>query len=749
MRITQGKMIWLTKFFLLTAMLLTNNIVRADYISDQIMRQGSTPIPTAFEQYIGRIVVISSIARKNLESIPYLKVGGPDCSATQISVSGTDKNERAAHFLVHRVGNTIGFQSLANGLFVSCPLDWTVVTLAKDFYAPATPTSDAFEQQFTVQSGTQDNSWTFQNKRRRAYLNWIHDQHLRTHALQEWDEPIANSKEYRKHFEARIMPTSMNFSNANQKLEFSLEIINPTYNPSVIGKIGIDLLLPHLDSSLTGMFLDSQFTPVLWYVKDGVAYVRTGMTQGAPQGSAWIVASGAPNNFKQVSVGPHGHVVGVTIDNIVYFREGVTKDKLEGTSWTRLTDGVAQIAAGVDGRIWGVTPGGSVLLSPAGKTPNNLAGVTWDRIDASGAIQLATGPTGEVLFLGNNGTLWARQNATPSKPEGTGWIKLASVSLPALIAFGPGRAYASQQSRILLTGIGTRIETLVGKNWGSFDGPGGTIKNITSNAQDFMLCELLDGTLWLSNLTTGWKKVDAPGAKTWKQISGSLAQISAGSDGSVWGLNAGGAIYYAESVTAPWQPISSPATGALSSVVAGQKGSVWGTNSSGAISYADSAHAGWRKVSGTLASISASPNGPVWGITASGVIYFATSATAPWGKISGTLSRLSAGPGESVWGVNSGGNIYFAASAHAPWQLIPGSLSSISVGPDGSVWGINSTGYIYCRTGVSTSNPAGTGWQEVTRAGTTGTLKNIAVAPNGVWITNTSGDIYYFSGLTP
>ncbi|MFI9279432.1 tectonin domain-containing protein, partial [Streptomyces sp. NPDC053076] len=66
----------------------------------------------------------------------------------------------------------------------------------------------------------------------------------------------------------------------------------------------------------------------------------------------------------------------------------------------------------------------------------------------------------------------------------------------------------------------------------------------------------------------------------WKQISGALTGISAGSRSVVWGVNAGGNIYrFTNNDASPWVQIP----GALTDIGAGVDGTVWGVNANGNI----------------------------------------------------------------------------------------------------------------------------------------------------------------------
>ncbi|XP_056311008.1 fish-egg lectin-like [Danio aesculapii] len=92
------------------------------------------------------------------------------------------------------------------------------------------------------------------------------------------------------------------------------------------------------------------------------------------------------------------------------------------------------------------------------------------------------------------------------------------------------------------------------------------------------------------------------------------------------------------------------------------------------------------------------------------------SGNFPWVQLSGKLKYYSCGP-YSCWGVNSAGNTVIRRSITGAscggsgiFELIGGSLSMIEVATDGNVFGIDLQGNLLQRTGVSASNPIGSGW---------------------------------------
>ena len=68
-----------------------------------------------------------------------------------------------------------------------------------------------------------------------------------------------------------------------------------------------------------------------------------------------------------------------------------------------------------------------------------------------------------------------------------------------------------------------------------------------------------------------------------------------------------------------------------------------------------------------------------------------------------------------------------------------GLLVWISSGSEGEVWGTNKEGDVWKRTGITRSNPAGSGW-ELIKAGF---LKKVSVWKGEAWGVNKNDEIFY------
>ena len=193
---------------------------------------------------------------------------------------------------------------------------------------------------------------------------------------------------------------------------------------------------------------------------------------------------------------------------------------------------------------------------------------------------------------------------------------------------------------------------------------------------------------------------------SWTPVSGGLKQVSAASDGTVFGVNNVNEVYY-------WTGSQWTKTpGQLVQVSAGNARTVWGVNAAGEVfQYSNS---NWQKMAGSLAQVSAAADGTVVGVTPSGSV-MKWSATG-WTPLPGNMKQVAAIGATSFWGLNSTGEVFLFDGA--TWQKKPGTLKQISASSDGSAAGVNSTNEAWEWTGSD--------WRKLDRS-----LTYIALAKRG------------------
>jgi len=116
-------------------------------------------------------------------------------------------------------------------------------------------------------------------------------------------------------------------------------------------------------------------------------------------------------------------------------------------------------------------------------------------------------------------------------------------------------------------------------------------------------------------------RFDVP-SQSWINTPGVLTSISvglgAGSDASVWGINAASLIYVFDTQRQNWQNVP----GTLSQLSVGFDGTVWGVNGGDLIyRYDPASSTSWDNVPGLLKQISVSSQSVVWGVNAAGAVY--------------------------------------------------------------------------------------------------------------------------------
>ena len=219
-----------------------------------------------------------------------------------------------------------------------------------------------------------------------------------------------------------------------------------------------------------------------------------------------------------------------------------------------------------------------------------------------------------------------------------------------------------------------------------------------------------------------------------EQAPGSLVQVSVGGDGSVWGINSAGELYYFEPVGQTW--VHAPGT--LDQVVVGASGAVWGLNAAGEVFRWNASAQTWSQMPGQLAHIAVGVDGDTWGLNGANAIYHWNPAANTWVNVPGELSQLAVGFDGAVWGINAGGAVYRYDVGSQSFAQIPGAiLAQIAVGNDGAVWGLNGES-IYRFNALM---------QQFVSV--PGALAQIVVGSgNNVWGINSSGQTYYFNPST-
>jgi hypothetical protein len=142
----------------------------------------------------------------------------------------------------------------------------------------------------------------------------------------------------------------------------------------------------------------------------------------------------------------------------------------------------------------------------------------------------------------------------------------------------------------------------------------------------------------------------------WKQIPGSLIDISASGNGYIWGVNKNNSIFKCK------KPCSGKwiqSDGSLSKV-SGDQNNIWGVSSVNniykrPIDGSDK----WKQIPGSLIDISASGNEYIWGINKNNSIFKCKKPcdNGNWVQENGSLQQISSDQ-LNIWGINNSNNIF-------------------------------------------------------------------------------------------
>jgi len=139
----------------------------------------------------------------------------------------------------------------------------------------------------------------------------------------------------------------------------------------------------------------------------------------------------------------------------------------------------------------------------------------------------------------------------------------------------------------------------------------------------------------------------------WIRVTGNIKYVAVGSATDVWGLNT--ASKAGRIVNDQFQQVGDVTFANLS---VGSDGTVWGVNVNGNIYKYDGTT--FIAVKGTLHQISVGSANAVWGVQTNGMVWrYTANGDIPFERIPGELTQVSVGGDGAVWGVQTGGKIFY------------------------------------------------------------------------------------------
>ena len=176
------------------------------------------------------------------------------------------------------------------------------------------------------------------------------------------------------------------------------------------------------------------------------------------------------------------------------------------------------------------------------------------------------------------------------------------------------------------------------------------------------------------------------------QISGSMSQITIGSDGSIWGIDLtinDNNIF--QLVGSTWIPIP----GYLIQIKAVMASNVYGCNQSSTAYHWNGDYWSPYPDPTRLKEISASIDGTILGIAPNSDIYQNIGGN-DWVQIPGMLAQITVGSQTNIWGLDTSGNLYSYTNSN--WNQVNNNntitYKSIAATADGTLWVVDKDGNI-------------------------------------------------------
>ncbi|MBV9760868.1 MAG: hypothetical protein JO340_09920 [Acidobacteriaceae bacterium] len=438
-----------------------------------------------------------------------------------------------------------------------------------------------------------------------------------------------------------------------------------------------------------------------------------------------------PGTLAQIAAGSDGDAWGVNANGAIFHFDGASQ------TWKNVPGELSTIAVGFDGAVWGINNSQAIFRFNPGLgafeyVPGELADIQVGAdggvlgVNAGGNVyhfnrlrqawdQIGSGMEGAVLAVGSDANAWMSQGETTWRynaalndfySTGTeGTEVAASVDGSAWSMAGDAIAELSPPTVTL-------------NSWHEIPG------------QLAQLSAASDGTVWGVN-ASGQIYTFNPLAQQWRQIPGTLAQIGVARDGAAWGVNPWGSVYRYDYAKANWDLMA----GTMAEVIPADNGDVWALDKNGTAYRFDGTAQNWTAMGSAVRQIAVGVDGAAWAIDAQGGVESFDAQSQAFVAAPGAMAQISVGSSANVWAVDAAGLTYRFNAQGGEWQHIEGQpLTQVQAAYDGSVWGIDAQGLIW-RYNAGTG-----GWDYIP-----GELQSLSVGADAVvWGINSWGGTYYF-----
>jgi len=127
----------------------------------------------------------------------------------------------------------------------------------------------------------------------------------------------------------------------------------------------------------------------------------------------------------EVDVGYNSQVVGSNNEGLAFFRNGITEELPEGSSWFQFDGTSEHIVMCGNGQIFAIQNGRVMYRTDV--DDENVKGSAWAAVDAQPTgvyTQITCGKRGQLMVIDDNNKVWAREDVTDAMPQGSSWTAM-------------------------------------------------------------------------------------------------------------------------------------------------------------------------------------------------------------------------------------------------------------------------------------------------------------------------------------
>lgn len=197
-----------------------------------------------------------------------------------------------------------------------------------------------------------------------------------------------------------------------------------------------------------------------------------------------------PGGLMRISVSSNGNVVwGVNSGQGIYYRTGITINKLAGINWQNIGGGLRQISVNNNSLVWGTNASNQVFRR-TGITANNPAGTNWEHLRQQNGFWVSVAENNQIWLAGTdkNTYFWENNN----------WKRIDNAVPLIVISADEGNVWGISEDGKVYYRLGITKENPIGTLWQNVDTSKlGTTRLTYLQIRGNQLWLTADGEVWI------------------------------------------------------------------------------------------------------------------------------------------------------------------------------------------------------------------------------------------------------------